>query len=450
MTKDLHTKAKEITESELKTYEERTKESSRHTHEAQKVLPMGVPSSFQFYDPHPVVASKAQASWLEDVDGNHYVDFNMGYGALLAGHCHPVLKKAIIEQLELGTLFVTPCDTNADVASLLCERFSQDMFRFTNSGTESTHDALRVARGHTGRSKIIKLEGGYHGHHDEVMVSTKPALVEAGDPNFPNTIPATGGLPDGVVTDVTIVPFNNLESLETLLKTKEYAAFILEPAMENIGIVLPDDGYLQGVRDLTKKYGTVLIFDEVKTGITSGYNGATGVFGVIPDMVCLAKSIGGGLPLGAFGGSHELMDNISNGKVQHLGTYNGNPLVMAAARAVLGDICTKENIDEASRKNRSILDRIDAIIAQYDLPAHTVQLGAKGCITWSRDRVRNYRDYKATDFELAYAQWVWGINRGILLPPGLDEQWLISVQTTEEDCDQLVDVFKTFVEELVS
>ena len=249
MTKDLHTKAKEITESELKTYEERTKESSRHTHEAQKVLPMGVPSSFQFYDPHPVVASKAQASWLEDVDGNHYVDFNMGYGALLAGHCHPVLKKAIIEQLELGTLFVTPCDTNADVASLLCERFSQDMFRFTNSGTESTHDALRVARGHTGRSKIIKLEGGYHGHHDEVMVSTKPALVEAGDPNFPNTIPATGGLPDGVVTDVTIVPFNNLESLETLLKTKEYAAFILEPAMENIGIVLPDDGYLQGVRD---------------------------------------------------------------------------------------------------------------------------------------------------------------------------------------------------------
>ena len=130
MTKDLHTKAKEITESELKTYEERTKESSRHTHEAQKVLPMGVPSSFQFYDPHPVVASKAQASWLEDVDGNHYVDFNMGYGALLAGHCHPVLKKAIIEQLELGTLFVTPCDTNADVASLLCERFSQDMFRF--------------------------------------------------------------------------------------------------------------------------------------------------------------------------------------------------------------------------------------------------------------------------------------------------------------------------------
>ncbi len=144
------------------------------------------------------------------------------------------------------------------------------------------------------------------------------------------------------------------------------------------------------------------------------------------------------------------MDNISNGKVQHLGTYNGNPLVMAAAKAVLKDICTKDAIEEATRKNRSMLDRIDAIIAQYDLPAHTVGLGAKGCITWSRERVRNYRDYKNTDFELAYAQWVWGINRGILLPPGLDEQWLVGIQTTDQDCDQLVEVFKTFVEELVS
>lgn len=450
MTKDLHAKAKEITKAELIIYEERTQESSRHTAQAKKVLPMGVPSSFQFYDPHPVVATRAQGSWLEDVDGNHYVDFNMGYGALLAGHVHPILKKAIIEQLEKGTLYVTPSDTNTEVAQLLCERFSQDMFRFTNSGTESTHDAIRVARGHTGRHKIIKVEGGYHGHHDEVMVSTKPALAEAGDPNFPNTVPATGGLSPNVVNDVTIVPFNNLESLETLLKTEEYAAFIVEPAMENIGIVLPEDGYLQGVRDLTKKYGTVLIFDEVKTGITAGYNGATGYFGVIPDMVCLAKSIGGGLPLGAFGGSKELMDNISSGKVQHLGTYNGNPLVMAAAKAVLKDICTREAIDEVTRKNRNILDRLDAIIKEYDLPAHTVQLGAKGCITWTREPVRNYRDYKKSDFVLAYAQWVWGINRGILLPPGLDEQWLIGVQTTDQDCDQLVDVFRSFVEELVS
>ena len=282
------------------------------------------------------------------------------------------------------------------------------------------------------------------------MVSTKPSLDKAGDPLHPNTVPATGGLSPNVVSDVSIVPYNNLESLEDLLKTEEYAAFIVEPAMENIGIVLPDDGYLQGVRELTKKYGTVLIFDEVKTGITSSYNGATGYFGVVPDMVCLAKSIGGGLPLGAFGGSKEVMDNISNGKVQHLGTYNGNPLVMAAAKAVLKDICTKDAIEEATRKNRSILDRIDEIIAQYDLPAHTVGLGAKGCITWSRERVRNYRDYKATDFELAYAQWVWGINRGILLPPGLDEQWLVGIQTTEADCDQMVDVFKTFVEELFS
>ncbi len=450
MTRDLKAKALEITESEAELYAQRTKESSRHTARAAKVLPMGVPSSFQYYDPHPVVAAKAQGAWLEDVDGNHYVDFNMGYGALLAGHAHPVLKLAIIEQLEKGTLFVTPCDTNAEVAELLCERFGQDMFRFTNSGTESTHDAIRVARGFTGRHKIVKVEGGYHGHHDDVMVSMKPPIADAGPADHPFSIPASGGLDPHVDQITTVVPFNNADALEEVLSTGEYAAFIVEPAMENIGICLPLDGYLERVREITHKYGTVLIFDEVKTGITSGWNGATGYFGVQPDMVCLAKSIGGGLPLGAFGGRRELMETITDGKVLHLGTYNGNPLVMAASLAVLKDICTKDALEAATAKNRSMLDKIKQVIKEYDLPAHTVQLGAKGCITWRTSRVTNYRDYKATDFDLAYAQWLWGINRGILLPPGLDEQWLVSVQHTVEDCDVNVEVFRSFAVEVTS
>lgn len=450
MARDLKAKALEITKVESELYESRTKSSSEHTARAAKVLPMGVPSSFQFYDPHPVVAAQAQGSWLEDVDGNHYVDFNMGYGALLAGHCHPILKEAIIEQLDKGTLFVTPCDTNAEVAEALCERFNMDMFRFTNSGTESTHDAIRLARGFTGRHKIVKVEGGYHGHHDDVMVSMKPSLDVAGDPLHPNSIAASGGLDPNIADVVTVVPYNNADALEEVLKTGEYAAFIVEPAMENIGICLPLDGYLERVREITKKYGTVLIFDEVKTGITSGWGGATGHFGVQPDLLCLAKSIGGGLPLGAFGGRRELMEHITSGDVLHLGTYNGNPLVMAASRAVLNDICTKDALEATIELNRNMLKQIDAIIAKYELPAHTVQLGAKGCITWSTTPVTNYRDYKATDFDLAFAQWIFGINRGILLPPGLDEQWLVSVQHTSEDCQVNVDVFEAFAVELTS
>ncbi|HMS25704.1 MAG TPA: aspartate aminotransferase family protein [Acidimicrobiia bacterium] len=450
MSGDLKTKALEITESESVLYSQRTQKSSEHTARAAKVLPMGVPSSFQFYDPHPVVATQAQGSWLEDVDGNHYVDFNMGYGALLAGHCHPLLKKAIIEQLELGTLFVTPCDTNAEVAELLCERFGMDMFRFTNSGTESTHDAIRVARGFTGRHKIVKVEGGYHGHHDDVLVSMKPSLDVAGPADHPFSVPASMGLDPHIADITTVVPYNDADALDEVLSTGEYAAFIVEPAMENIGICLPQDGYLERVREITRKTGTVLIFDEVKTGITSGWGGATGHFGVQPDLICLAKSIGGGLPLGAFGGKRELMETITNGDVLHLGTYNGNPLVMAASRVVLRDICTKDALDVAIARNRSMLSRMSEIIAKYKLPAHTVQLGAKGCITWSTTAVKNYRDYKATDFDIAYAQWLWGINRGILLPPGLDEQWLVSVQHTDEDCDVNVDVFESFAVELTS
>lgn len=449
MSSELVERAKQITKQELRTYADRTIQSSKHTARAAKVMPMGVPSSFQFYDPHPIVATSAEGAWLQDVDGNEYLDFNMGYGALLAGHSHPKLKQAIIEQLDKGTLFVTPSDMNAEVAELLCERFTMDMFRFTNSGTESTHDAIRLARGFTGRHKIVKVEGGYHGHHDDVLVSMKPNLDEAGEALHPNTVPASKGLDPKISEITTVVPFNNADALEDVLRTEQYAAFIVEPAMENIGICLPQDGYLQRVREITEQTGTVLIFDEVKTGITSSWSGATGYFGVQPDLICLAKSIGGGLPLGAFGGRRDIMEKITQGEVLHLGTYNGNPLVMAASLAVLKDICTKEAIESATELNRSMLAKMKDIIHRYNLPAHTVQLGAKGCITWSTERVRNYRDYKATDFDLAYAQWLWGINRGILLPPGLDEQWLVSVVHTQEECNVNVDVFEAFATELV-
>jgi glutamate-1-semialdehyde 2,1-aminomutase len=450
LTHDLSERARDITRRELATYAQRTVRSQTATERARKVMPMGVPSSFQAYDPHPIVVSRAQGSWMEDVDGNRYTDYDMGFGALFAGHCHPLVRSAIEGQLDNGTLFVTPCEANAEVAEMLGARYGLPMWRFTNSGTEATMDAIRVARGVTGRHKIVKVEGGYHGHHDEVMVSMKPPLDLAGPADDPTPVAGTAGITDAVLRDTVVVPYNDADALERVLRSGEIACFIVEPVMENIGICKPVPGYLEAVRALTERYGTLLIFDEVKTGITAGWGGATGVLGVLPDLVALAKSIGGGLPLGAFGGKAEYMDQITQGRVLHLGTYNGNPLCMAAAKAVLSQICTPEATQGCIERNHLLLEECDRIIASAGITAHTVQFGAKGCITWAADPIRNYRDYKATNFDLAFAQWIHGINRGILLPPGLDEQWLISVMHTEADALRYAAVFGEFVDELVA
>ncbi|NCZ89227.1 MAG: aspartate aminotransferase family protein [Actinobacteria bacterium] len=393
--------------------------------------------------------ARAQEYWSVDVDGNRYVDYNMGFGALFAGHMHPAVRKAVSGQLDDGTLFVTPCPTNAEVAELLTARYGLPLWRFTNSGTEATMDALRVARAATGREKIVKVEGGYHGHHDEVMVSMKPSLDKAGPADAPHSVASSAGITRGVVGDTIVVPYNDPEALERVLRSGEVAAFIVEPVMQNIGICLPQPGYLQAAREISRKYGTLLVFDEVKTGITAGWKGAAGALGVEPDLVALAKSIGGGLPLGAFGGKREYMDEITNRRVVHLGTYNGNPLCMAAARAVLAEVCTPDTTAEVIARNHRLVEACRSVITQHGLPANVVEFGAKGCVTWSPEPIRNYRDYKATDFDLAFAQWMHGINRGILLPPGLDEQWLISVLHDDEAAMTYAGVFADFVEELV-
>jgi glutamate-1-semialdehyde 2,1-aminomutase len=441
-------RSKLITERELDQYKARTTESQRATERARRVLPLGVPSSFQAYDPHPIVVRHASGSKMIDVDGHEYTDYDMGFGALFAGHMNPAVHAAVEAQLGDGSLYVTPCELNAEVAELLRDRYALPMWRFTNSGTEATMDAIRLARGTTGRNRIVKVEGGYHGHHDEVMISMKPPLELAGPADAPNPVPGTEGIAPDVVAATVVVPYNDVDALERVLRSGDIACFILEPVMENIGICLPDEGYLQAVRELTSEHGSVLIFDEVKTGITAGYGGATGYFGIEPDLVTLAKSIGGGFPIGAFGGKQEIMDLITEGRVLHLGTYNGNPLVMAASRATLAEACDQQATAEAIARNERLTAACQAIIDGAGLPAHTVQFGAKGCVTWRRERVRNYRDYRSGHLELAFSQWIHGINRGILLPPGLDEQWLVSVMHDEPAAMRYADVFGEFAAEL--
>ena len=349
-----------------------------------------------------------------------------------------------------AALYVTPCELDAEVAELLAERYGLPMWRPTNSGTEATMDAIRLARGVTKREKLVKVEGGYHGHHDEVMISNKPPLDKAGPADAPHSVPQSGGITQGTIDDVIVIPYNDADALERVLQAGDVAAFIVEPVMENIGICLPQPGYLEAVREITRRHGTLLIFDEVKTGITAGYGGASGKLGVQPDLITLAKSIGGGFPVGAFGGKAEYMGLIATGEVLHLGTYNGNPLVMAAVKATLTEACTPDAIADAIARNGRLVQACQDVIDRTGIPAHTVQFGAKGCITWSVTPVRNYRDYKATNFELAFAQWIHGINRGVLLPPGLDEQWLISVMHDEADAMRYAAVFAEFVDELVA
>lgn len=432
-------KIKSLTASEWELYKSGTKNSESEIANAKNSSPLGVTSSFQYWDPYPISIVSARGAWMHDVDGRAMLDLSMGFGAMLAGHLNPVVVEEIKKALDTGMLFVTPSPMARDASERLCKRFGIDLIRFTNSGTESTMYAVRTARAYTGKNAVVKIEGGYHGSYDPLMVSAKPSLMEAGSEDDPNSVTPYGAVPG----DVFVVPYNNAEALERVFQkhVDEIACFILEPVLENIGIVVPDAGYLERVRELCDIYNIVLIFDEVKTGLTSGYRGAAHRLGVTPDLITLAKSIGGGTPIAAFGGKREVMNTLVDGRMLHFGTFNGNPLALAGVRAV-DEAVTEEAIAEAESLNMQALNRISDIIDEYELPAHTVGFGVKGCVTWSENPVRNYRDYKATDFDVAELSWLFSLNRNIITPPGLDEQWLISLAHGQKEIDLLVENFR--------
>ena len=317
-------------------------------------------------------------------------------------------------------------------------------------------DAIRIARALKGRDDVMKIFGSYHGHHDTVMVSIGVEYDKIGPREAPASLPYGAGIPQSVVDEVFSVHFNDPESLERRIvdlgrEDREPACMIMEPAMMNLGVVLPEPGYLEAVSEITRKHGVVLIFDEVKTGITIAAGGAVERWGVTPDLVTLAKALGGGLPSGAIGGSEEVMASIESGLVYQVGTYNGNPLSMAAARASFEEVMTPEAYVHLEHLNDRLHDGLTAIIDKHGFPAHVIGLGAKGCIVFATDPILNYRDWATkTNGPLNELAWLYNMNRGVFMTPGREEEWTLSVQHDDADVDRFIDVFAELAGDLTT
>jgi glutamate-1-semialdehyde 2,1-aminomutase len=438
---ELSTRLDALIDDETATFLERQR-ASKAMSERARTLAGGATSSWQVAEPHAVWLSHGLGSKTYDVDGNEYSDFHGGYGVSLAGHAHPAIVEAVRARVARGTHFAQPTEDSIVVADNLAERFGQPLWRFGNSGTESTMDAVHLMRAATGRDRILKVEGCYHGHHDSVMVSVLPEPdQDLGPAQAPIGITDNGGIPDAITGLTTIVPFNDLEAVRHSLETHpgEVAGMIVEPIMMNAGIILPDDGYLAALKDLLHEHGALLAFDEVKTGLTVGPGGATRLLGVTPDLVCVAKALGGGLSTAAIGGSAEVMGLIANGGYEQVGTFNGNPLAMAAARAMLTEVLDDAAYAHLDRLRDRMRDGLQAVIDQYDAPWRVTTVGAKGCVSFLPHRIRNFRDFRELDGRYGHAHWLVQHNRGAFLPPwGKVEQWLISVQHTDADVDRFV------------
>ena len=434
-----------LLEKELSTFESRTPDSRAALKKAEPRLPLGVASNFRSYEPWPLYIRDAKGSHIHDLDGNEYIDFNMCFGALMAGHCHPAVVAAVKERLEIGTMFGMPHTLELELAEEICQRFPVDQARFGSSGTEVTMHAIRLARGLTGRDKIVKMEGGYHGVHDSVMVSMKPKAGLYGDPDRPAQVPAGDGIPADTVKNTLVAQFNDLDAVKRLFaeNPRQIACIIVEPIMMNIGICMPEAGYLEGLREICTKEGALLIFDEVKTGAKLGRGGACEYFNIKADIVTLAKSIGGGFPLAAFAARREVMDVISHHKVFHAGTYATNPLVMAAGLATFREVLTPEGYAHIGRIGDALVEGYKQIVGKNGIEGYVESAGANGALLFYAKKIRNYREWLAVDTDLWRLYWFGMVNRGVMPQPyWWDEQWTLSVAHSLADVDRHLSAFE--------
>jgi glutamate-1-semialdehyde 2,1-aminomutase len=442
-----------LIEREEATLEPKRKASIAYRAVADRFVAGGVASSWQDSPPHAIYVDRGEGNRLWDIDGNEYLDFHLGYGAMVVGHAHPKITEAIVKQAPRGTHFAQPTRDLDVIGENLTDRFKVPLWRFCNSGTEATLEGARLMRANTGRDMIIKIEGTYHGHHDSLMFSVAPDPADMGPREHPATVAQAMGIPQAFADLIVVVPFNDLDAVRRAFEEHpgEIAGMFVEPAMMNCGVILPEPGYLQGLKDLCHANGAYLAFDEVKTGATLAYGGATEVFGVVPDIICLAKAIGGGLPCGAIGATRELYQFIIDGTYDMAGTFNGNPLTMAASRAALLEVLTPDVYEGFNAIDRVMKEGLTKVIESYGVPAYVSGVGAKGSVIYSTTPVREYRDAVGIDERISYLAWLFQQNRGVFKSPWTkQETWTLSVWHTEEDAARYIANFEEFAAAVTS
>lgn len=409
--------------------------SSQAFAKAKQVIPGGVNSpvrAFKSVGRDPVFIERAKGANLWDIDGNRYIDYVGSWGPLIVGHAHPEVVESIKRAAELGTSFGAPTEVETVLAEEVLRAYpSLEMVRMVNSGTEATMSALRLARGVTGRSKILKFEGCYHGHADQLLIKAGSGALTLGVPTSP-------GVPAQTAGTTIAARYNDLEGLREIFRKEgeDIAGVIIEPVAGNMGVVLPEEGFLQGVRRLTAEYGALLIFDEVMTGFRVSYGGAQGYYGIDPDLTCLGKVIGGGLPVGAYGGKRRFMEQISpSGPIYQAGTLSGNPLAMNAGLVTLKLLQQPGVYEELNRKTQRLAQGLKELAGEAGLPAWVNGVGAMFSVFFTDVPVKDFATACTSDTE-RFARFFRGmLERGVYLAPSQYEAVFLSLAHTDADLD---------------
>lgn len=405
---------------------------------AQEVIPGGVNSpvrAFKAVGEAPVFVKHGEGAHITDIDGQTYVDMVCSWGPLILGHRHPAVVAAIQEALEHGTTFGMPTELETEMAALICELIpSVEMVRMVSSGTEATMSALRLARGYTGRDLIVKFEGCYHGHADHLLINAGSGAMTFGVPSSP-------GVPADVAKETLVAKYNDLASVRALFEEHpaEIAAVIVEPIPGNMGLIMPEEGFLEGLRAITSEYGAVLIFDEVISGFRASAGGAQKVFGVMPDLTCLGKIIGGGLPVGAFGGKREIMVHLSpSGPVYQAGTLSGNPLAMSAGFAALSVLKNEQPYDALAAKGAALAEGLRALAEKHGVAVTVNQFGSLLTVFFTDRPVHCYADATTSDTAKFATFFSTMLANGVHLPPSQFECWFLSTAHSQDDLDKVL------------